>query len=317
MSGMSLQTGGAIRNRSFLTNKINNTKIRSLNKYIESSFLGCSLERDNEQQQNGLKKQLPFFTKVACQALHVALQYLMLANYLWMFCEGLHLHLALVVVFVKDESAMRWFLLVGWGLPLPIAALYVGVRMSRPADVLQCWMHDSTAQWVLTVPVCLSLVASAVFLVNVVRVLLTKLHTHSANPAPVGMRKAARAAAILVPLFGLQHVLLPFRPAPHEPGERAYQLISAVLVSLQGLCVSCLFCFANVDVHGALRPLLCRLWGRQRAASMHTQSRDVCAGGGAGGGGGASRGRNCSLRSPEPPPPPPPPPLLHHAVSVV
>ncbi|XP_047106166.1 calcitonin gene-related peptide type 1 receptor-like [Schistocerca piceifrons] len=253
-------------------------------------------------------------SQVACQALHVALQYLMLANYLWMFCEGLHLHLALVVVFVKDESAMRWFLLVGWGLPLPIAALYVGVRMSRPADVLQCWMHDSTAQWVLTVPVCLSLVASAVFLVNVVRVLLTKLHTHSANPAPVGLRKAARAAAILVPLFGLQHVLLPFRPAPHETGERAYQLISAVLVSLQGLCVSCLFCFANVDVHGALRPLLCRLWGRQRAASMHTQSRDVCAGGGAGGGGGASHGRSRSLRSPEPPPPPP---LLRHAVSVV
>lgn len=71
------------------------------------------------------------------------------------------------------------------------------------------------------------------FLINVVRVLLTKLHPSSAHPAPLGMRKAVRATLILVPLFGLHHVLIPFRPDPGSPLEVVYQIVSAVLVSLQ------------------------------------------------------------------------------------
>jgi hypothetical protein len=69
-----------------------------------------------------------------CQALHILLQYLMVANYMWMFCEGLHLHLALVVVFVKDRVVMRWFHAIGWGLPLILTVIYAGVRGSRPDD---------------------------------------------------------------------------------------------------------------------------------------------------------------------------------------
>lgn len=83
-------------------------------------------------------------------------------------------------------------------------------------------MGESHMMWVLTIPVTISLIASlgkfydsqrllfylssnnsmifaniTVFLVNVVRVLLTKLHP-AMNPAPVGMRKAVRATLILV-----------------------------------------------------------------------------------------------------------------------
>lgn len=38
-----------------------------------------------------------------CVGLHLIMHYLMIANYFWMFCEGLHLHLVLVVV----SSAQR------------------------------------------------------------------------------------------------------------------------------------------------------------------------------------------------------------------
>ncbi|KAJ4444864.1 hypothetical protein ANN_06661 [Periplaneta americana] len=168
-----------------------------------------------------------------CQALHIVLQYLMVANYMWMFCEGLHLHLALVVVFVKERVVMRWFHATGWGLPFILTAIYAGVRGSRPDDSQRCWMEDSHTQWILTAPVLISMVASTIFLVNVVRILLTKLHSASANPAPVGMRKAVRATLILVPLFGIHHILIPFRPEPGQSGEKLYQVFSAVLVSLQ------------------------------------------------------------------------------------
>ncbi|PSN32019.1 hypothetical protein C0J52_18111 [Blattella germanica] len=159
--------------------------------------------------------------------------YLMVANYMWMFCEGLHLHLALVVVFVKERVVMRWFHATGWGLPFVLTAIYAGVRSSSPEDSQRCWMEDSLTQWILTAPVLISMVASTVFLINVVRVLLTKLHGASASPAPIGMKKAVRATFILIPLFGIHHILIPFRPEPGHPGEQIYQVLSAVLVSLQ------------------------------------------------------------------------------------
>lgn len=114
-------------------------------------------------------------------------------------------------------------------------------------------MNESYTQWILIVPVCLSLFASLGFLINVVRVLLTKLHCNSANPAPVGLRKAVRAALILVPLFGIHHILIPFRPEPKAPGERAYEIFSALLVSLQvkkiiylSYCMTVVRCFLEL-----------------------------------------------------------------------
>lgn len=80
------------------------------------------------------------------------------------------------------------------------------------------------------------MLASLAFLINVVRVLLTKLHCNSANPAPVGLRKAVRAALILIPLLGIHHILIPFRPEPQSSWEKVYQIFSAVMVSLQVRC---------------------------------------------------------------------------------
>ncbi|XP_058825708.1 calcitonin gene-related peptide type 1 receptor isoform X2 [Topomyia yanbarensis] len=195
-----------------------------------------------------------------CIGLHILLNYLMLVNYFWMFCEGLHLHLVLVIVFIKDAIAMRWFLVVGWIVPILLVSVYVTIRKGYTSDTEHCWMDESHAMWLLTVPVCISLVASLVFLINVVRVLLTKLNSTSPNPAPQGLKKAARATLILIPLFGLQHILIPFRPDKGCELERYYQIVSAVLISLQGTVVSCLFCFANHDVIFAVKCQLSRFF---------------------------------------------------------
>jgi len=85
-------------------------------------------------QQGCLKTPPISWLQTLCQVLHVFLQYFMVANYMWMFCEGLHLHLALVVVFVKDRVVMRWFRAIGWGLPSILTAVYAGVRKSIPGD---------------------------------------------------------------------------------------------------------------------------------------------------------------------------------------
>ncbi|EDW82153.1 uncharacterized protein Dwil_GK25280 [Drosophila willistoni] len=194
-----------------------------------------------------------------CIALHLVILYFMLVNYFWMFCEGLHLHLVLVVVFVKDTIVMRWFKLLSWLSPILFVCVYGLARYFSGIDNKHCWMDESLFLWIFSVPITLSLLASFIFLINVLRVIVHKLHPQSAQPAPLAIRKAVRATIILVPLFGLQHFLLPYRPDAGADLDQFYQLLSVVLVSLQGFVVSFLFCFANHDVIFAIRTLLNKL----------------------------------------------------------
>lgn len=56
-----------------------------------------------------------------------------------MFCEGVHLHLVLVVVFIKDNIAMRIFIVIGWIIPLIFVAVYSFIR-SRDVIDSQLWV---------------------------------------------------------------------------------------------------------------------------------------------------------------------------------
>ncbi|KAL4717451.1 hypothetical protein ACJJTC_000600 [Scirpophaga incertulas] len=206
--------------------------------------------------------------EVWCQILHIITNYFMVSSYIWMFCEGLHLHIALVVVFVKDEVAMRWFVATGWGLPLIIVGIYTVVRFLTPDATVRCWMELSDVFWIIVVPVLVSLFASFVFLVNVVRVLVTKLYPASKQQVSVAAKKAVRATLILIPLFGLHFVLIPLVPSHNSPGERIYQVISALLISLQGLCVAVLFCFTNHEVIIVVKASISRLLRRSDAIAM-------------------------------------------------
>lgn len=47
--------------------------------------------------------------------------------------------------------------------------------------ISSCWMEESRSTWILSGPVCLSMLANAFFLVNIVRVLVTKLKAPSTS----------------------------------------------------------------------------------------------------------------------------------------
>ncbi|KAH8009216.1 hypothetical protein HPB51_013124 [Rhipicephalus microplus] len=155
-----------------------------------------------------------------------------------MFCEGLYLHTLLVLAFIAEDKILKWFLLIGWGA----YTTKLVVRSSGKA-------------------------LSFAFLVNIVRVLVTKLRAVN-SPDNESTRKAVRATVILLPLLGLHYVVTPFRP---DKGSilLAYEIISALVTSLQGLCVALLFCFFNGEVLGVLRKTLSQTpWFRNKARRM-------------------------------------------------
>lgn len=74
-----------------------------------------------------------------CQALHIMVHYFLLTNYSWTFCEGLYLHTLLVLAFVAEDKILKWFHVIGWGVPIIFIALYAGFRGSStvPEDTEQ------------------------------------------------------------------------------------------------------------------------------------------------------------------------------------
>ncbi|XP_067131642.1 calcitonin gene-related peptide type 1 receptor-like isoform X2 [Centruroides vittatus] len=182
-----------------------------------------------------------------CQILHLLVHYFLLCNYFWMFCEGLHLHTLMIFTFVEEKMMLKIFFLIGWALPLLLITIYGCVRMSIPKLTVYCWIEETNLQWIISGPVCLSMMLNVIFLINIVRVLITKLRAIN-SPETHQTKKAVRATLILLPLLGLHYLVTPFRPQPGTSGEAVYEIVAAIVTSFQGLCVASLFCFFNGEV---------------------------------------------------------------------
>ncbi|KAL8183591.1 UNVERIFIED_CONTAM: hypothetical protein K2H54_046625 [Gekko kuhli] len=64
--------------------------------------------------------------------------------------------------------------------------------------------------------------------------------------------KAVRATLILVPLLGIEFVLMPWRPEGRI-AEEIYDYIINILMHYQGLLVATIFCFFNGEVQSVIR----------------------------------------------------------------
>ncbi|XP_033762946.1 calcitonin gene-related peptide type 1 receptor-like [Pecten maximus] len=184
-----------------------------------------------------------------CQALHVLTQYLTLCNYFWMFCEGFYLHTLIAVAFTNDKRLLIICYVIGWVGPLIPTAVYATVRGSKPELRHGCWSSTTNENWILTGPVLVSLVVNFLFLLNILRILLSKLRAVNSNEAHQS-RRAARATLILIPLLGLQYFVIPFKP---DTASKIYDITSAVLTSYQGVLVALFFCFFNGEVVNVVR----------------------------------------------------------------
>ncbi|XP_017295640.1 calcitonin gene-related peptide type 1 receptor isoform X2 [Kryptolebias marmoratus] len=192
-----------------------------------------------------------------CKLLAFIQMYILSCNYFWMLCEGIYLHTLIVVAVFAEKQHLMWYYLLGWGFPLVPATIYSVARHCYYND--NCWVSSATSLlYIIHAPICAALVVNFFFLLNIVRVLITKLRvTHQAESS-LYMR-AVRATLILIPLLGIQFVLLPYKPQDPWFFE-IYLYIMTILMHYQGLLVSTIFCFFNGEVQTVLR----RQWNLQR-----------------------------------------------------
>ncbi|XP_033865746.1 calcitonin gene-related peptide type 1 receptor-like isoform X1 [Acipenser ruthenus] len=194
---------------------------------------------------------------VSCKVSQFIHLYLMGCNYFWMLCEGIYLHTLIVVAVFAEKQHLMWYYLLGWGFPLIPASIHAIARSLYYND--NCWISSEThLLYIIHGPICTALLVNLFFLLNIVRVLITKLKvTHQAESSLY--MKAVRATLILVPLLGIQFVLFPWKPQGRV-AEELYDYVMNILMHYQGLLVATIFCFFNGEVQAVLR----RHWNQYR-----------------------------------------------------
>ncbi|XP_064022889.1 calcitonin receptor isoform X4 [Pogoniulus pusillus] len=165
----------------------------------------------------------------------------------------------------------------GSWFPLVPASIHAVARARYFND--NCWMSvDTHLLYIVHGPVMAALLVNFFFLLNIVRVLVTKLRdTHRAESNMY--MKAVRATLILVPLLGIQFVIIPWRPENRLAGE-IYDYIMHILMHYQGLLVATIFCFFNGEVQAALKRQWAQYkaqWGQRRREHCSTRSTSYTA----------------------------------------
>ena len=189
---------------------------------------------------------------VWCRALHVLTTFLMMSTYSWMLCEATFLRMILVNTFLDEKRYSKSLFLVGWLLPALVLLPYILYRINYENE--KCWMDtEGSSIFFLAVPVILVFALNSYFLCNVIKILQSKLQFQSnfrgSSRGPlIAMQKSARAVFILIPIFGLQFLLLPIRPGKGSSLEYPYQVVSSLSTSTQGITVSLLLCFSNHEI---------------------------------------------------------------------
>ncbi|XP_022239235.1 corticotropin-releasing factor receptor 1-like [Limulus polyphemus] len=198
-----------------------------------------------------------------CRTVLTIKMYSGLACINWMFNEGLLLHSRTATSVFRRDAPFKLYYFIGWGFPIIIVTAWA-ITMNFYVDS-SCWQGygDYPYVWIITTPMLLTLSVNFFFLVNVIRILVTKLHSREVTH----IGRAVKATALLFPLLGVSHLLFCVNPHDDAGIEEAYMIFNAILQSSQGLFVSIFHCFMNTEVQKVLRNAYLRAIARRSANS--------------------------------------------------
>jgi len=197
-----------------------------------------------------------------CKVVTSFWQYFIMANYSWIFMEGLYLHNLIFMALFTDSSAITIYILLGWGLPLVFVMLWIIMRAMF--EDLICWTTNQNQYifWLIRGPITVSILVNFFFFLHIVWVLLSKLRS-SVSAETRKYRKWAKSTLVLVPLFGVHYTVFVGMQGAigfHEAVEVVWLFGDQLFACIQGFLVAVLYCLLNGEVRGEIS----RRWKRWR-----------------------------------------------------
>lgn len=186
-----------------------------------------------------------------CRLFYSLFQYVLMASYIWIFVEGLYLHMLIFVSVFTEKTRILWYMVFGWSLPVPFVLAWAISRYL--IDNTLCWntsTNSSGLTWIMKGPVMLSIVLNFIFFISIVRVLFTKLtSSHCPESKRQRYRRLARSTLVLIPIFGVYYIVFTF-PLDNLDDTTSFVMlfIEMFFNSYQGVIIAIVLCFVNAEV---------------------------------------------------------------------
>ncbi|GFO25909.1 parathyroid hormone/parathyroid hormone-related peptide receptor [Plakobranchus ocellatus] len=195
-----------------------------------------------------------------CKLLNTLWIYALMANYFWIFVEGLYLHtLIFFDVFSPSKRFFKLYFAIGWALPLSFIITWVIARIFHSNEL--CWnTHSEGLYWIIEAPIILTICINLLFFINIIRELFTKIRNCNTRD-PSSYKKFAKSTLVLIPMFGVYYIVFIILNRIRDPTISViYIYLELPLNSLQGSVVALLFCFFNAEVQAEIL----KKWNRHR-----------------------------------------------------
>ncbi|KAK3101205.1 hypothetical protein FSP39_001746, partial [Pinctada imbricata] len=184
-----------------------------------------------------------------CKIMRSFEKYTVLTNMYWMLVEGIYLHNNLVATVFSTEAPFKLFIFIGWIFPaIPTIAWAVAKELTNPS---YCWHEydnpdikelNAKLNFILLTPLLIALALNLIFLINIIRVLVTKLRAKNTHESS-RIKKAIRATIILLPLLGLTNLLFIYNPEDGGSLQMVYHVTNALIQGMQGKSRIVIFVF--------------------------------------------------------------------------
>uniref|UniRef100_A0A5K4F7A6 G_PROTEIN_RECEP_F2_4 domain-containing protein n=1 Tax=Schistosoma mansoni TaxID=6183 RepID=A0A5K4F7A6_SCHMA len=166
----------------------------------------------------------------------------------WTFIEGIHIHDLILVSVFQPSVNMYPLMIAAWVVPIFITGLWLTVWLcTNKIDVSWSFYTFHSTYWILDSFRLTLLSTNMAFLINVIRALVRRPQTNYA-PEILKLKKAVKAAILLMPLLGITNFIV-LLPVPKHPlGFFIVSGIRRVLPTWQGFIISMIYYFMNKDV---------------------------------------------------------------------
>ncbi|XP_017773380.1 PREDICTED: calcitonin gene-related peptide type 1 receptor-like [Nicrophorus vespilloides] len=165
-----------------------------------------------------------------------------------MSADAFYLHKLIVRPFATDPNILIFYSIVVVFSALP-SLIWAGLMGAREME--NCWMVDTETWyiWITDGYKYAMLIINAILLVDIIRVLLTKLGKGGNKKQT---RSALKATIILLPLFGIPLLITSQRDLFDSRDctkSDIYYYITYAIEAAQGILLAVFFCYLNQDVH--------------------------------------------------------------------
>ncbi|XP_071959445.1 adhesion G-protein coupled receptor D1-like [Antedon mediterranea] len=188
--------------------------------------------------------------KNVCTGIAIFMHYFFLVVFMWMAVEAMHMYSKVRnLTHGRSRRKFHVYYPIGWGIPAIIVIVTMAVRLEGYGTDTACWLAaDKGTIWAFIGPVITIIMLNTTIMVIVLKT-FTSVKSVKSKPLREQTRRTLRAAAVLLPVFGLTWV---FGLLALSQQTLFLQYLFAICNSLQGFFIFLFHCCLNGQIKNIL-----------------------------------------------------------------